>query len=341
MESYTIYGLFTKHWPKFATGIVVTIGLFEFFLSTYSTDSSLEWYFLAWGGFTGGIWFLFDIAEKSTPTKTRDQLSQWVKTTEFRPQFEALPARFTALFDLIFGGNHFSFFCFRRSVVVSIIASWFVTTVVYSIDPMLINTMFGQESISSPFDTLAVLGSLGVVALVTNLIPDYLSLLQTRFMLDLAEGGKKLAWVLVFDTLATAAIFLIYMSALFGILAFVGAQALVGDELEITSAAFWIYYSATYIELLSELMSAFVFGSSSPVLNVIVVISFITTFFTSIWLWLYMLTALASQLLLQLNSKVGFLITVVDVDSQPFRSLGFVAVLIVTIIFTLGLPFVL
>ena len=41
------------------------------------------------------------------------------------------------------------------------------------------------------------------------------------------------------------------------------------------------------------------------------------------------------------NSGVGFLLRVTDVEKQPFRSMGFVSVLIVSALFALGLPFVL
>ena len=38
---------------------------------------------------------------------------------------------------------------------------------------------------------------------------------------------------------------------------------------------------------------------------------------------------------------VGFLLRVTDVERQPFRSMGFVSVMIVSVLFALGLPLVL
>jgi hypothetical protein len=52
--------------------------------------------------------------------------------------------------------------------------------------------------------------------------------------------------------------------------------------------------------------------------------SFFTTFLTSVWLWLYMAAVLVSRVLLRMNSGVGFLLRVTDVQRQPFRSMGFV-----------------
>jgi len=68
---------------------------------------------------------------------------------------------------------------------------------------------------------------------------------------------------------------------------------------------------------------------------------FYSAFFTSAWLWLYASSVLLSRLLLRMNNGVGFLIRVTDVERQPFRSMGFVSVIIVSVLFVLGLPLVL
>ena len=62
---------------------------------------------------------------------------------------------------------------------------------------------------------------------------------------------------------------------------------------------------------------------------------------TSVWLWLYAASVLVSRVLLRMNNGVGFLLRVTDVERQPFRSMGFVSVIIVSVLFALGLPVVL
>ena len=42
-----------------------------------------------------------------------------------------------------------------------------------------------------------------------------------------------------------------------------------------------------------------------------------------------------------MNSGVGFLFHVTDIERQPFRSMGFVSVIITSVLFALGLPLVL
>ena len=55
--------------------------------------------------------------------------------------------------------------------------------------------------------------------------------------------------------------------------------------------------------------------------------------------WLYAASVLVSRALLRMNAGVGFLLRVTDVERQPFRSMGFVSLIIVSGLFVLGLPF--
>ena len=52
-------------------------------------------------------------------------------------------------------------------------------------------------------------------------------------------------------------------------------------------------------------------------------------------------SVLLSRVLLRMNNGVGFLLRVTDVERQPFRSMGFVTVIIVSVLFAMGLPLVL
>jgi hypothetical protein len=60
-----------------------------------------------------------------------------------------------------------------------------------------------------------------------------------------------------------------------------------------------------------------------------------------VWLWIYVLSIPISRLLLRMNNGVGFLLRVTDVEKQPFRSMGFVSVIIVSGLFFLALTMML
>lgn len=68
---------------------------------------------------------------------------------------------------------------------------------------------------------------------------------------------------------------------------------------------------------------------------------FYTAFFTSVWLWLYTLSVLVSRALVKVNAGVGFLLNLTDVEEHPPRALGFVSILLVSVVFLVFLPVVL
>ena len=68
---------------------------------------------------------------------------------------------------------------------------------------------------------------------------------------------------------------------------------------------------------------------------------FYTAFFTSVWLWLYGASVLVSRALVKVNAGVGFLLNLTDVEEHPLRALGFVSILLVSVVFLAFLPVVL
>ena len=70
-------------------------------------------------------------------------------------------------------------------------------------------------------------------------------------------------------------------------------------------------------------------------------IFFYSTFLTSVWLWLYLAAGAAVRVAGGFNVGLRWLRGFTDLDEQPFRSLGFAAVLITTFIFLAGIPLIL
>ena len=74
-SSSTIYALIAKHWPIIAAICLVALGMLGFIVGGLTSDSNLELYLMAWSGIAGGLWFLFDIAEKSYNLESKARLS--------------------------------------------------------------------------------------------------------------------------------------------------------------------------------------------------------------------------------------------------------------------------
>ena len=68
---------------------------------------------------------------------------------------------------------------------------------------------------------------------------------------------------------------------------------------------------------------------------------FYSAFLTSVWLWLYAVSVVLARSLVRAGRGVGFLLKLTDVENHPFRSMGFTSVVLVSLMFLAGLPFVL
>ncbi|HUP22220.1 MAG TPA: hypothetical protein VNB06_04700 [Thermoanaerobaculia bacterium] len=366
----------TKHWPKIATSLVALLGIVELVAGGLTADSGVELYLMAWAAATGGLWFLFEKAERTLSMESREIVARRLIATDYRDQLESMPQAFAVLFDRVFGNKHLSWTCFARSSVCSLLSIVLITWVWLSITfprTALVNRAYAY---TVNVDVVGFLGEAGAVlalAAALNLIPDFLSLWQTRKVMGWA-GRVSPVTLLGIDFLFTV---IISSTVMFGVgrSAFyydpayleVGVDVEAGRDVERPSRA------ATALAHFGELVT-FAPGVGNTTLPLVPTrltdfegyrgqdasrppvigfpqrwrpqglppaIFFYSAFFTSILLWLYAASTLVSRVLLKMNSGVGFLLRVSDVERQPLRSMGFVSVVIMSLLFALGLPLVL
>jgi hypothetical protein len=456
--SGALYTTITRYWPRIAAGLVGLAALSEWLIGGLATSSGLEMYVFAWATATGGLWFMFDKAETSLSAGARRSTVIWLSGSKLREGIVALPAQFIVLFDQVFGKRHLSVRCFVASGVASLISVAIVTAAwvalkwpvevltYYTNTEQLVHETYQLDWMSLFVDGGTVL----VLGLLFNLIPDFLSLLQTRFLLGMMANLRRPAVLLGVDLILTAtlSIGLMYGAARYTLIDplgpgrdrysspsslipkgsppavmaawellalsdgvgdlrlevlhvtadtvvvdparatraernlfdYVGAHRdewaslesiyprdrrdgyqLVGTPSDSTRATTeWRQYMGdwrvvNWDSLRGRIwqmpkdwkLSTGVLGSGRTMSDEMIIegfplgIFFYSAFFTSIWLWLYVLAVFVSRVLLRMNSGVGFLLRASDVEQHPFRSMGFVSVLIVTVLFLAGLPLVL
>jgi hypothetical protein len=335
------YTMVTKHWPRIAAGVVLTLGFIELVAGGLTANSSVEFYLMAWAGATGGLWFLFEKAERALSVETRRTVAERLQQADFRTAIQSLPDNFALLFDRVFGERHLTKHCFLRSCVASIASVAVLLAVALALD---LAFGFGADLSGELFPVqdgdMRALGVLAFTLLTLgaiNVVPDYLSLLETRWAINLMRRSGRILPALIVDAVLTTiisagavAIGMLGVLALFEAASRIDPSILTDATLE-TEAAF----------LLSEPAPIAVAVRGAVTFSQPIAIAFYSAFFTSAWLWLYAASVPVARLLLGLNSGVGFLLRVTDVERQPFRSLGFVAVVVTSIVFAAGVPFVL
>ncbi len=258
-----------------------------------------------------GLFWKLDDAIAERP---RNALSRLLQRLSIEPPHPNLPAIVAAAFDRIFGEKHFSKRCFFMSCLFSILAVAALTAIYLQVNDYWARRfwafrMSGEE--------------LAVFALMTfgfNLIPDYLSLLETRVIVGAMSRTRKasaLVGYLFMDLILTYVIF-ITLSGFFWIIAVIYWNSM---QLELS---FVVQHYADYFTIiLSEKPLAFV-GDAS-----FLAIFLYSTYFTSVWVWLTALGWWAIRVMAKAPPLLKAMQYLLPIDERPLRSIGEVAAVIV------------
>jgi hypothetical protein len=268
-------------------------------------------YVASWLGLVAGVWALFERAETVINEPTRRSISAWLKNVG-APGASSWTTDFYYVFRRFFGERHWSWRCFLTSAVTSTVSLGLLV-----LFGSAMGWWFGGQSLVD--EIVAVL----VVAAVLNLLPDYLALLKTRFTLRWLVAAKarwKIAALLLADAIVTGLIF-VFFATLVAML----IQLWQEPQLVNLSGPLEIEFRPrpTPRDALAALLA-------TPVPA-----SILTTYLTSVWLWLYVISGFAAKAIAALRSGVRTAGNVLDIDKQPLRSIGFVAMGIVTLVFLL------
>jgi formylglycine-generating enzyme required for sulfatase activity len=270
------------------------------------TTAVLATGFAIGGVFLGVAWKADDGVSK----QLKEDLSLWllcVESDKVGQSIQRWPTHFAALFDRIFGDRHLSWRCFFRSCMASVLAVVLCTLIFAQVAP-------GVWAAFSPgLGLLERFTSIGVLALLLNLLPDYISLLETRFIIRNLQTARsflsQVAWLLA-DFMVTFCIFTLAFVAIF----FVWLGDLLGDK--------------DIIDTLRLATGAGVLDASVPVYGRPLAIFLWTTFLTSVWVWLYFFAQFLMRLTEPIRKSIDFLQYALPVDERPLRAVGEVIALI-------------
>ena len=213
----------------------------------------------------------------------------------------------------MFGEKHISVSCFFRSCIASATALALTWLGFFLLADISVGDYIASWS-GVPTERVALAFSIIVFG---NLFPDYLSLLETRFALTLvgrSDSLIRMVLILLLDLIVTAAIFI-------GALAFYN----------------WLYYgslgqSSGFVAELRHHAEFFLSWTFAPHVDLHLTdtlenaTQYVTTFFTSIWLWLFT----AGTIVMKTADRVGgrpwiwVRDELLDLETKPILSLGFV-----------------
>lgn len=237
------------------------------------------------------------------------------------------PESFANMFDRLFGKEHLSLRCAVRSCVASVLAVIILTAISAFVDPIHI------QRITSPSLTDIVIIFGGTV--IFNLLPDYFSLLETRYSIKLiirCRSNVTRSVILVADLIATVIIFFIFGSVLF--LFLIHLMTYVNN----TEPDYAISFTGLYetfqflIRLLTE-DGFYLRRTADDPLSIGVF--FYSTLFTSVWLWFLITGWFAVRNTARFTKVLEALKFALPITTKPMRAIGEVSALATALAFIL------
>jgi hypothetical protein len=308
----------------------------------------LETYLALWATVCSGIWMLFDQSERSVAAEVRADVARLLMTPRLRETVSRVPHLFRDAFDRVFGARHLSWRCFSRSCAASLLS---VTAVL----AFWLTTRPEARMLASDPALLGAVVWLVALTGLMNFVPDYFSLLETRFLLGKAAGRWRTGAILLVDALVTAAISFVLirvsMEVVYGSGVVIGSGS--GSIVATDGVAQRAIDFGRWSDQLTDMvlfresyggitLSMVVDGSSGyGEVPVPVGIFFWSAFVTSAWLWLFALAHTLLSVIARLGEGFAPILRLFEVQVAPFRAMGFASVLLVSVAFAAGLPMVL
>ena len=299
-------------------------GMKDWFRTTYLSEGGIGGadplaFLGTWISIVVGLVSLFQKGGEAMTAQSQNLVRDWLLQTDRSDHLSSWPDSFKSLFDAVFTQHHFSWTCFYRSAL----ASATVVTI-FLLGMVGFGATTPREIALGSFDSVFVgfLWSIGLV-IVINSVLDYISLFQTRWVIEYmartSSTAAHLGFLLV-DAVLTLGILVLS----------IGGIQIIGVGLKDTSIL-----QALFVTM-PEFLYDRVLEGGNPLRAIV-----FSTFLTSIWLWLYALAGVAMRSAVPLFRSVDWMTEFFDVETRPVQALGLMLAVLTTGVFLISAPFVL
>jgi len=296
----------------------------------------------------GTVWTFFGRVEAVLKDQTKHEIARWLRFRNFETGLlveENWPATFAKVFDRVFGEKHLSWKCFGRSCVATLASCLMCFAIaIKDIDRIGDVRLVWQMAIVA-----IAMSTLGLF------IFDYVSLLETRYLLSLMkrlESFTSIASLLIVDLILT------------GVTGVAPSLAIAGPRMFSNALHDWSVLrhakTSPKPERTSEIMAHIHYlqgqlipGSKDfPIVSAKIKAEFeelsisdaardraglaifwLPTFFTSVWLWLYVASGLLLKFARRFDKFFLWFNAKADIEQKPLQAIGLVAGGIVALLY--------
>ncbi len=162
---------------------------------TIASSLDLSLIFLTGIGIFYGVQKFFEKVDEKLAPEARLKIALWLLDAKTAPAFEPWPNTFARVFDRVFGRRHLTWHCFDRSCVASFFAVagigiYLTATVLVGLHQKS-QLKWPTFSSSLVYLTAFLLPPIGLGFIFGNAIPDYVSLLKTRWLLSKMQQTNR------------------------------------------------------------------------------------------------------------------------------------------------------
>ena len=266
----------------------------------------------------GIVWKFFERVEAVLNEDTKLEIAVWLlgrKTVS--PTLQTWPDTFAKMFDRVFSPKHISWKCLYRSSLASY-------------GSMLLVIIARRPYLPKIFFTVTFL----LVTVASNVLPDYVSLLESRYVLgQLRKHNFVLALLLGLSIDAVLTSVIAFCGSLLGLLIVAvlsGAKQDVWDVITSVASAGNIRQGfdvlhGEWVGFATEFGATRVRSMSS--------LFFYPAFFTSIWLWLYAGSGFLLKAARRFDIGFEWFNRHFEIEKKPLQSIGLVAGTLVAVVY--------
>lgn len=289
-------------------------------------------------GLFGATAGLFIAIDRVSSKQARDDLYNYLTSSNFSEILRNLPRITLGLFTRIFGENHFTIVTFLKSAAVSI------------------GSVIGLLILSDSAHWILNKNQLGTLILwgAWSLVIDYVNLYKTRLIIQaLTARHLTIKFALVILLSDGVASFIIFITGFGAILFLASAIGVIfpvnisGNRLYAVLMLLFYSTSGTVIPIYFPtpdyvIFWYFVVPKTVKPLASLSSVLFYAGLMPSIWLWLYIFASLITNAVIRFPGAIRFLNYFLDFKDHPIQSIGVVAAALLTglyLIFRLLSPF--
>lgn len=271
-------------------------------------------------GVVAGVAKGFEWFDSALSPEGKRRLGQWLKNVPGTEQVDAWASVFPDLIDKVFGPKPLSWIFFLRSCVASLIAIavLFILGLLHYGERGLLKDMAD----SGPSFLALVVVSLAT-ALIVNCVPDYLSVIISRFIVRMMAERPTILRTLLYlllDVLLTLVLALGWNIA-------VSIWSLSPSAYQSSLKPHPVLYAFHLVKRGVDGLEYY------PVMWVFIGASL----FTSVWVWLYVLASAAIRIIHKVRFIWLKIVPFLNVEKQPMIAIGRVAGLIAGALYAAGL----